>query len=79
MKVKEFQKGLRFSTYEMGYGTVQLRDNKIEEKGAVRGQSRGIVAVFPTIGGQYCTTQVYRQSVRLARRLCRMLNKSSVN
>lgn len=72
MKTKEYFKKKRYSTYETGY-SVQLRDNKSNSDMGYIG-AQGIVAVFPTVGGGLTTKQDYTQAVKLARKICRMLN-----
>lgn len=52
--------------------TIQLRDNQ-PDKFRVS-SSRGIVAVFPTLGAGYTTWQDSKQALRLARKICKLLN-----
>lgn len=75
MKPKEYGKGKRFSTYELGYG-VQIRDNRPAHLMGCKAVSgpQGIVMVLPTMGGGYGTCQIQPQAVRLARKVVRFLN-----
>jgi hypothetical protein len=63
--LKEYGTG-RYKTYEKGWGEIQIRDHSTP--------AIGIVMVFPTMGGQFVTTQMYTQARRLARKVVSQLN-----
>lgn len=70
----EYAKGRRFSTYEPKTGgEVQVRDNQ-HPKGSTFPGARGVVMIFPTMGGSFATQQLRREAVRLARKVVRSLN-----
>lgn len=76
---KQFYKKKRFSTYELPY-QIQIRDNstKPNQFTAFHGQSVGIVAVMQTMGGGFTTSQGHSDAVKLARKICRLLNKEEI-
>lgn len=65
-----------FETYERGYGDVQIRDNRPDR--FRKPERHGVVFNLPTLGGGFATYQCYREAVRLARKVVRMLNAEIV-
>lgn len=61
----------KFQTYEAPGHTIQIRDNRQTRCG--RGM-QGIVAVLPTLGGQFATWQTGKEAKSLARKIVRLLN-----
>lgn len=62
----------KFQTYELGYGQVQIRDNRPDA--SRKPEIHGIVMVFPTMGGGFSTYQGHKQAKKLARKVVRLLN-----
>lgn len=61
----------RYTVYSAPGSNIQLRDSKPDK---YRKTDRGIVAVFPTLGGGYVTWQTQLEAMKLARKIARLLN-----
>lgn len=66
----------RFTVHNSPGLEIQLRDSRssLATRATACGQARGIVAVFPTMGGQWATYQGRSEAKALAYRIAYALN-----
>jgi len=64
---------MKFQTYEpKSGGQIQIRDRRPDKHRAP--EERGVVAIFPTLGGGMTTYQSHDEAKKLARRIVKLLN-----